>query len=106
MRKRKGGLIILIPCSALWLVVSCSVPRPQAPPISMQTTQVSDQCVIKMNFDFIHKPVMKLFDWGDGSFSEGEFPQEYTYRNTGVYGLTVSTAQGGSRSKIMALHCD
>jgi hypothetical protein len=46
-----------------------------------------------------------LWEWGDGNFTKGYFPQEHTYAKSDSYSVTVTAPSGLTRNFIIEVDC-
>ena len=66
----------------------------------------TDGCIVSMNgYDDPDVPMYLRWDWGDGTFSEGEFPQQHKYPSSGIYTLKVSDPFGNSKIDFVDVTC-
>lgn len=45
------------------------------------------------------------WDWGDGNFTKGFFPQEHTYTQSGSYSVVVTAPSGATKNFIIDVDC-
>jgi hypothetical protein len=64
-------------------------------------------CYVRFN-GFIMDNTSKdpiTWEWGDGNFTKGFFPQEHTYTNSGSYSVTVTAPSGLTKTFIIEVNC-
>lgn len=69
--------------------------------------EASDGCFIRFNGVHIDPASTGplIWDWGDGNFTEGYFPQEHTYSKSGSYVVNVEAPSGLKQNYIIDVDC-